>query len=257
MSHHRKELRGAPKPRGPSPWPICPVCKFVTGVNRHFSKLETEVTIPKVKLSSATKVKAIRKYFEELTATPNEKLYCQVCFCIKHEKRFYVEQHVETGKHQEGIEKRNIFVWSYKVIFKKNKSYYQVFWVIKMVLVMSKDLYSLYRSGGRCKGSCLGCSQVYQCSPVRTSKACPPGHTSSSSMQNYKIIRYHFCSFHFFNPCFSWLCRFDPSRFMAKPSLNHVSVIKLVRLGDSETPALLSLVTQFTSSQTFSFCDPF
>jgi len=32
--------------------------------------------MPKVKLSSATKIKAIRKDFEEFTATPNEELYC-------------------------------------------------------------------------------------------------------------------------------------------------------------------------------------
>jgi len=72
--------------------------------------------MPTVKLSSATKIKATRKDFEEFTATPNVKLYCQVCCCIiKYEKCFFVEQHVATGKHQEGIKKK-YFVWSYKVI---------------------------------------------------------------------------------------------------------------------------------------------
>jgi len=80
-------------------------------VDRHFAKLETDVTMPKVKLSSATKIKAIRKYFDEFTATSNDKLYYQVSCCIvKHEERFFVEQHAATGKHQKGIEKRNIFV---------------------------------------------------------------------------------------------------------------------------------------------------
>jgi len=65
--------------------------------------------MPKVKLSSTTKNKAIGKDFEEFTGTPNEKLYYQVCCCIvKHEKRFFLEQHVATGKHEKGIEKGSI-----------------------------------------------------------------------------------------------------------------------------------------------------
>jgi len=44
--------------------------------------------MPKVKLSSATKIKAIIKIVV-FTAMPNEELYCQVCCCIfKQEKRF-------------------------------------------------------------------------------------------------------------------------------------------------------------------------
>jgi len=83
-------------------------------VNCHFAKLETEVTISKVQLSSATKIKAMKK-IEESTATPNDELYCQVCCCER--SACFVEQHVTTRKHQKGIEKRNIFAWSYKVIF--------------------------------------------------------------------------------------------------------------------------------------------
>jgi len=74
--------------------------------------------MPKAKSSSPTKIKAIRNDFEEFTATSNQKLYCQVCCCVvEHEKRIFVEQHVAIGNHHKVIEKRNILVWSYKVIF--------------------------------------------------------------------------------------------------------------------------------------------
>jgi len=66
--------------------------------------------MPKLKLSSATKIKEIRKGFEEFAATSNQEIYCQVCCCIvEHEKPLFLEQHVATEKHQKDIEKRNIF----------------------------------------------------------------------------------------------------------------------------------------------------
>jgi len=64
--------------------------------------------MPKVKLSLATQIKAITKYFGMFRATPDEELCCQVWCCIVEQKRFFVEQHVAPGKNQKGIEKRNI-----------------------------------------------------------------------------------------------------------------------------------------------------
>jgi len=40
---------------------------------------------------------------------------------LLHEKRFFVEQHVAIGKHQKGIEKRNILFGYIKSYFLKNK----------------------------------------------------------------------------------------------------------------------------------------
>jgi len=42
---------------------------------------------------------------------------------VKHEKHFFVQQHVATWKHQKGIEKRKTFVWPHKVIFSEKQSY--------------------------------------------------------------------------------------------------------------------------------------
>ena len=50
----------------------------------------------------------ITKDFKEFTATAKDELYCPLCCCIaKHEKRFFVEQHVATLKHRKVIEKTN------------------------------------------------------------------------------------------------------------------------------------------------------
>jgi len=46
----------------------------------------------------------------------------------------------------------------------------------------------LYRRGGRWEGFCLACSQVYQWPPVRTRKACHPGHTLSCSLHTTSVL---------------------------------------------------------------------
>ena len=64
--------------------------------------------MPKIKVFNAKKVRSIIKDIKEFTATPKDKLYCPLCCCIvKHEKRFFVEQHVVTLKHRKVIEKTN------------------------------------------------------------------------------------------------------------------------------------------------------
>ena len=64
--------------------------------------------MPKTKVSVARKVRSIIKDFKEFTVTPKDELYCPLCCCIvKHEKRFFVEQHVATLKHRKGVEKAN------------------------------------------------------------------------------------------------------------------------------------------------------
>ena len=75
----------------------------------------------KVKLSSATKIKAIEKDFEEFTVAFNLNLYCQVWCCIVHEKRFCVEQQAVTWKGHKGIEKRKTFFGHTKSFFLKNE----------------------------------------------------------------------------------------------------------------------------------------
>jgi len=74
----------------------------------------------------------------------------------------------------------------------------------------------------RWKESAWG-AQVCQWPPVRTSKACRPGHTLSSSLHNFKgkLPPLFFSFLDFF-----WLRRSYPSRFVSKPPLNSVSVIK-------------------------------
>ena len=67
------------------------------------------MSMPKVKVSDAKKVRSIINDFKEFTVTPKDELYCPLCCCIvKHEKRFFVEQHVATLKHKKSIEKTNI-----------------------------------------------------------------------------------------------------------------------------------------------------
>ena len=62
--------------------------------------------MPKIKVSDGRKVRSIIKDFKEFTVTPKDELYCPLCCCIvKHEKRFFVEQHVATLKHRKGVEK--------------------------------------------------------------------------------------------------------------------------------------------------------
>ena len=65
--------------------------------------------MPKIKVSNAKKVRSIiYKDFKEFTATAKDELYCPLCCCIvKHEKRFFVEQHVATLKLRKVIEKTN------------------------------------------------------------------------------------------------------------------------------------------------------
>ena len=48
------------------------------------------------------------KDFKEFTVTPKNELYCPLCYYIvKHEKQFFVEQHVATLKHRKSIERKN------------------------------------------------------------------------------------------------------------------------------------------------------
>jgi len=65
----------------------------------------------------------------------------------------------------------------------------------------------------------VGYLQVYQWRVVRANKACPVGHTLSSSLQNFRVT---ICSFHFLTLGFSRWRRFHPGRFMSTPSLHHV-----------------------------------
>ena len=58
--------------------------------------------MPKIKVSNAKKVRSI--ILKEFTATVKDELYCCI---VKHEKRFFVEQHVATLKHRKVIEKTN------------------------------------------------------------------------------------------------------------------------------------------------------
>ena len=78
--------------------------------------------MPKVKLSSTTKIKAIRKHFEEFTATPNEELYCQVCCCIvEHKKRFLLNS-VYSSREAPEKHWKKIYI-----LFGHIKSYFQDF----------------------------------------------------------------------------------------------------------------------------------
>ena len=62
----------------------------------------------KIKVFNAKKVPSIIKDFKEFTATAKDKLHCPLCCCIvKHEKQFFVEQHVVTLKHRKVTEKTN------------------------------------------------------------------------------------------------------------------------------------------------------
>ena len=64
--------------------------------------------MPKIKASNAKKVRSITKDFKEFTATAKDEPYCPLCcWIVKHEKRFFVEQHVATLKHRKVIEKTN------------------------------------------------------------------------------------------------------------------------------------------------------
>jgi len=65
-----------------------------------------------------------------------------VCCCIvEHEKCCLAEQHVATGKHQKGIEKRNIFFGHMKSYFLKNKVIFSsILGHNKMALVIAKTL---------------------------------------------------------------------------------------------------------------------
>ena len=57
--------------------------------------------MPKIKVSNAKKVRLIVKDFKEFTATAKDELYCPLCCCIvKHEKPFFVEQHIATLMHR-------------------------------------------------------------------------------------------------------------------------------------------------------------
>jgi len=92
---------------------------------------------------------------------------------------------------------------------------------VMFVIIRVRIFLSLCRRGGRWSGSCLGCSKVRQLCAVRISKASPLGHTLSSLLQNFKVATP--LSFPFLH--FYWSRCLYPSRFMSKPSLNHVSVI--------------------------------
>ncbi len=60
--------------------------------------------MPKVKDSQASKIKKIVREHAEFQATPKDELYCKVCCCIvKHKKKFFVDQHLNTAKHKNGI----------------------------------------------------------------------------------------------------------------------------------------------------------
>ena len=59
--------------------------------------------MPKVKVSQSTKIKKIVHEYPAFQATPRNELYCKVCCCVvKHEKMFFVEQHLNTAKHKSG-----------------------------------------------------------------------------------------------------------------------------------------------------------
>ena len=62
--------------------------------------------MPKIKVFNVKKVRSIIKDFKEFTATAKDELYCPLCCCIvKHEKQFFVEQHVATLEQRNGVEK--------------------------------------------------------------------------------------------------------------------------------------------------------
>lgn len=65
--------------------------------------------MPKAKGSNASKVNFIlQDYPDEFTKNPNNELYCKLCSCtVKCDKRFLVESHRKTSKHQKALRSRS------------------------------------------------------------------------------------------------------------------------------------------------------
>jgi len=60
--------------------------------------------MPEVKQPNSSKVRSIlHEHASELTSTPKGELFCKFCDClVKNEKRFMVEAHRLSAKHQRG-----------------------------------------------------------------------------------------------------------------------------------------------------------
>ena len=64
--------------------------------------------MPKVKASSASKIKSILQDFPgEFIQSPSNELYCNFCSCaVSFDKRFLVDSHRKTAKHKNALDSR-------------------------------------------------------------------------------------------------------------------------------------------------------
>ena len=65
--------------------------------------------MPKVKTTYASKVQSIVKKFpNEFMQSINNELYCKLCKCaVSYNKRFLVDSHRNTSKHQKALDSRS------------------------------------------------------------------------------------------------------------------------------------------------------
>ena len=61
--------------------------------------------MPRIKASNTSKIKSVLYDFpDKLTQNPNNKLYCNLCKCVlSYDKRFLVDSHWKTSKHQKTL----------------------------------------------------------------------------------------------------------------------------------------------------------
>ena len=66
--------------------------------------------MPRVKACNASKIKSVLHDFPgEFTKTPNNELYCNLCNCVVScDKRFLVDSHRKTSKHQKALSRSEL-----------------------------------------------------------------------------------------------------------------------------------------------------
>jgi len=66
--------------------------------------------MPRVKACNASKIKSVLHGFPgEFTKTPNNELYCNLCNCVVScDKRFLVDSHRKTSKHQKSLSRSEL-----------------------------------------------------------------------------------------------------------------------------------------------------
>jgi len=115
--------------------------------------------MPKVKQPNSSKIRCIlHEYASEFTSTPKGELVCKICVClVNSDKRFMVEAHRRSAKHQQGsfheTESRQTFLKHAKPDF-ADKLLFVSFQQNKLIGFFSITVYQVCNQGGGIRGIC-------------------------------------------------------------------------------------------------------